>query len=63
MFLHALDPVYAEKLGVKNGVILFPLRVALSGKQFTPGGGIELALVLGKAETLKRIDSAIAKLS
>lgn len=52
-----------EKLGVKNGVILFPLRVALSGKQFTPGGGIELALVLGKAETLKRIDAAIEKLS
>ena len=27
----------------KNGIILWPLRVAVSGKQFTPGGGIELA--------------------
>ena len=36
-----------EKLEVKNGRILWPLRVAVSGKQFTPGGGIELAAVLG----------------
>ena len=52
-----------EEKGVKNGIILWPLRVALSGKQFTPGGGIELADILGKEETLKRIDMAIEKLS
>ncbi|MEG2144851.1 MAG: glutamate--tRNA ligase family protein, partial [Oscillospiraceae bacterium] len=50
-------------LEVKNGIILWPLRVAVSGKQFTPGGGIELADILGKAETLKRIDIAIELLS
>ena len=44
------DALFAliEQLGVKNGVILFPLRVALSGKKFTPGGGVELAVLLGK---------------
>ena len=44
-----------EKLELKNGRILWPLRVAVSGKQFTPGGGVELAEILGKDETLKRI--------
>lgn len=52
-----------ESLGCKNGVILWPLRVALSGKQFTPGGGIELACVLGKADSLARIDTALARLA
>ncbi len=53
--------VIAE-LEVKNGVVMFPLRVAVSGKQFTPGGGIELAVVLGKERTLERIKIAINKL-
>ncbi len=52
----------AEKLGVKNGQILFPLRIALSGKETTPGGATEIAVVLGKEETLRRIDEALAKL-
>ncbi len=52
-----------EKRGVKNGFMLWPLRVALSGKPLTPGGGIELAAILGKAETLSRIDKGIAQLS
>ncbi|MBQ7034437.1 MAG: glutamate--tRNA ligase [Clostridia bacterium] len=51
------------KLEVKNGLILWPLRTALSGKQFTPGGGVELAYLLGKEETLKRIAKGIEKLS
>ncbi|MBR4890385.1 MAG: glutamate--tRNA ligase, partial [Clostridia bacterium] len=42
------------KLEVKNGLILWPLRVAVSGKSFTPGGGVELADILGKEETLER---------
>lgn len=49
-------------LECKNGVILWPLRVAVSGKQFTPGGGIELAAILGKRETLVRIDVALERL-
>ena len=52
-----------EDLGLKNGQVLYPLRVAVSGKSFTPGGGVELASILGKEETLKRIDKAIEKLS
>ena len=47
---------------VKNGVVLWPLRTALSGKQFTPGGGVELAWLLGKEETISRLTAAIEKL-
>lgn len=52
-----------ERLGVKNGIVLWPLRVALSGKSFTPGGGIEICKILGKEESLRRIEEGIAKLS
>lgn len=51
------------ELGVKNGYLLWPLRVAVSGKQFTPGGGIELAAILGKTESCDRIRKGIALLS
>ncbi len=51
------------RLGVKNGKILWPLRVALSGKPFTPGGGIEIAALLGKEESLARIQVGVDKLS
>ncbi len=52
----------AAKMEVKNGIILWPLRTALSGKAFTPGGGIELAAILGKEESLKRIKAGISLL-
>lgn len=52
-----------EEMGVKNGIVLWPIRVAVSGKQFTPGGGIELCAILGKDETIARIKKGIEKLS
>ncbi|KAI4453212.1 glutamate--trna ligase [Holotrichia oblita] len=52
-----------EKINVKNGHVLFPLRVAVSGKQQTPGGGAELCVILGKEESLARIRKSIEKLS
>lgn len=48
-----------ERLGVKSGVILWPLRTALSGRQFTPGGGVELAAIFGRDEALRRIRRGI----
>lgn len=53
----------AEKEGLKNGQVLYPVRIALSGKETTPGGATELAVVLGKEETLNRIKQALAKLA
>ena len=51
-----------NELQVKNGIVLWPLRTALSGKQFTPGGAFEIAEILGKEESLRRINVGIAKL-
>ena len=48
----------AENQAMKNGQILYPVRIALSGLATTPGGATELAVVLGKAETLRRISEA-----
>jgi glutamyl-tRNA synthetase len=50
-------------MGVKNGWMLWPLRTALSGKSFTPGGGIELCAILGKEATLARVQDGIQRLS
>lgn len=52
-----------QRLGVKNGIILWPLRVALSGKMSTPGGGVEIAYIIGKQDTLARIEQGIKQLS
>jgi glutamyl-tRNA synthetase len=52
----------AEKLGVKNGLVMWPVRIALSGMLVTPGGAVEIADILGKDEALRRIDLAIAQL-
>lgn len=42
---------------------MWPIRTALSGKQMTPGGATELMEILGRDESLKRIEDAIEKLS
>jgi glutamyl-tRNA synthetase len=52
-----------QKLGIKNGQMLWPVRTALSGKSVTPGGAIELADILGKEETIRRIETGIQRLS
>ena len=52
----------AEKMEVKNGWLLYPLGIALSGKQRTPGGGTDLAAMLGREETLARLNAALAAL-
>jgi glutamyl-tRNA synthetase len=62
-FIHTEVFNLIEKSGVKNGYMLYPLRVALSGKQFTPGGGIELAVIFGKAETCRRIKLSLEKIN
>ncbi|MBC5661004.1 glutamate--tRNA ligase [Anaerosacchariphilus sp. NSJ-68] len=53
---------YVEEKGCKNGYVLWPIRIAVSGKQMTPCGATELMEVIGKEETLKRVRAAIAKL-
>ena len=52
----------AQKNEVKNGRVLWPVRIAITGTEVTPGGATEIAEILGKAETLSRLDCAIEKL-
>ena len=52
----------AERNGMKNGTMLWPVRIALAGKQVTPGGAIEIALLLGREESLRRLALGRAKL-
>ena len=61
--LYQLLVSFAESNGYKNGMVLWPIRTALSGKPMTPCGATELLEVLGKEESLSRIDKAIDKLS
>ncbi len=54
---------YIQKNQWKNGQVLWPLRIALSGQQFTPGGAFEIAFLLGKQETLRRLKAAQEKIN
>ncbi len=53
----------AEKEGMKNGTMLWPVRIALAGKQVTPGGAIEIAILLDREESLRRLKLGLEKLS
>ena len=57
----ALFNLIAE-MEVKNGYILWPVRVAIAGKQFTPGGALEIAEIIGKDETIKRMKKSLEML-
>ena len=52
----------AAAQGKKNGVILWPARIAIAGKLVTPCGAIEIAVLLGRDETLRRMKASLAKL-
>ena len=53
---------FADEHEYKTGFVMWPLRTALSGKQMTPAGATEIMDVLGKEESLARIEAGIAKL-
>lgn len=61
--LYALISRFVADKGVKNGYVLWPIRTAVSGKQMTPGGATEIMEILGKDESIARIEAAIKKLS
>ena len=60
--LHDAVMAAIAQSGMKNGQALWPLRVAISGKASTPGGAIEIAYLLGREETLRRLDGSLAAL-
>ena len=52
----------AEKMEVKNAKVMWPVRIAAAGKAVTPGGAVEICRILGKDETLRRLNAALEKL-
>lgn len=52
----------AESRGMKNGTLLWPVRISLAGKLVTPGGAIEIAALLGREESLRRLNFGRSKI-
>lgn len=61
--LYAMLSAYVAEKGYKNGYVMWPIRTATSGKQMTPCGATEIMEVIGKEESIARIEKAIDKLS
>ena len=52
----------AKDLEVKNGTLLWPVRIAAAGQTVTPGGAMEILSILGKKESLRRLTLGLEKL-
>lgn len=52
----------AQEQGLKNGTVMWPARIAVSGKTVTPGGAIEILDILGREESIGRMEKGLAKL-
>ena len=53
---------FASAQGWKTGTVMWPVRTALSGLPASPGGATELADLLGKPESLRRLRIGLSKL-
>ncbi|MCC8127999.1 MAG: glutamate--tRNA ligase [Clostridiales bacterium] len=60
--LFAMLSGYVKEKGYKTGLVMWPIRIAVSGRQMTPAGATEIMDVLGREESLNRIREGIAKL-
>jgi glutamyl-tRNA synthetase len=61
--LYAASVAAAEENELKTGQVLWPIRTALSGKASTPCGATEICELLGKDETLRRLNVGLEKLA
>lgn len=52
----------SESLEMKTGAIMWCIRIAVSGMAATPGGATEIMEVIGKTESVNRIELALSKL-
>ncbi|MDY3250848.1 MAG: glutamate--tRNA ligase [Candidatus Choladocola sp.] len=60
--LFELLKAYVDEKGCKVNFVMWPVRVAVSGKQMTPAGATEIMEILGKEESVARIRKAIEML-
>lgn len=61
--IHDVLIALAAEKEVKNATLMWPLRIAMTGKAVTPGGAVEICSILGKEEVLKRLYAGREKLS
>jgi glutamyl-tRNA synthetase len=61
--LQAAAAKAAEAAGLKSGQVLWSVRTALSGKPATPCGAVEIAVLLGREETRRRLAVGVEKLT
>ena len=61
--LFAMLSAFGQEKGYKTGYVMWPIRIAVSGRQTTPAGATEILSVIGKEESVTRIRAAIDKLS
>ena len=61
--LFSLLSAFGKERGYKTGFIMWPIRIALSGRKMTPAGATEILSVLGKEESLSRLRDGIRRLS
>ena len=53
----------STKLEIKKQALLWITRISITGKEATAGGATEVADILGKEETIKRIDYSLSLLN
>ena len=51
----------AQEKELKNGTVMWPVRIAAAGKTVTPGGAVEILDILGREEALARLEAGLAK--
>ncbi len=61
--IHEVMIGLAQKLEVKNGTLLWPVRIAAAGTLVTPGGAMEILALLGRDEALSRLKAGLNKLA
>ena len=60
--LFELLKAIAEEKGIKAGAVMWAIRIGVSGLAVTPGGATELMEILGKDESIKRLETSLAKI-
>ena len=61
--IHACLTDLAARLEVKNATLMWPVRIAAAGRAVTPGGAVEICLILGREECLRRLGLGLEKLT
>ena len=60
--VHDAMMALVQRLGLKNGQVLWTFRIAITGAESTPGGAMEMADLLGRERTLARLKESLRRL-